>query len=179
MKLFAVGLPGKKASLNLSINAIVVLILAIVMLGLGLAFIRNVFGGATEKIKSGLENVDIRTPASSDNPITIADVTMKRTAETRVEVGVYNGDVTPKSNIKLQISECTDSQGNAIANNPIIAAPPHPSLQPSVGTGFRAIFSWEDASNRAPPTGTYVCTIEALEGTTSFETAQFYVQLVS
>jgi len=36
----------KKASLNLSINAIVILILAITMLGLGLAFMRNIFGTA-------------------------------------------------------------------------------------------------------------------------------------
>lgn len=37
----------KKASLTLSINAIVILILAITMLGLGLAFMRNIFGKAT------------------------------------------------------------------------------------------------------------------------------------
>jgi hypothetical protein len=39
----------KKASLNLSINAIVILILAITMLGLGLAFMRNIFGSATQE----------------------------------------------------------------------------------------------------------------------------------
>ena len=39
----------KKGSLTLSINAIVVLILAITMLGLGLSFMRNIFGGATEE----------------------------------------------------------------------------------------------------------------------------------
>lgn len=37
----------RKASLSLSINAIVVLILAITMLGLGLAFMRSTFGGVT------------------------------------------------------------------------------------------------------------------------------------
>ena len=37
----------KKGSLQLSINAIVVLILAITMLGLGLAFMRSTFGGVT------------------------------------------------------------------------------------------------------------------------------------
>ncbi|MCK5107704.1 MAG: hypothetical protein KAQ83_03175 [Nanoarchaeota archaeon] len=41
----------KRGSLNLSINAIVVLILAITMLGLGLAFMRNIFGGATEEFQ--------------------------------------------------------------------------------------------------------------------------------
>ena len=41
----------KRSSLNLSINAIVVLILAITMLGLGLGFIRNVFGSTTENFE--------------------------------------------------------------------------------------------------------------------------------
>ncbi|MBW3013910.1 hypothetical protein KY335_01560 [Candidatus Woesearchaeota archaeon] len=40
---------NKKASLNLSINAIVVLILAITMLGLGLGFMKKTFGRATEQ----------------------------------------------------------------------------------------------------------------------------------
>lgn len=39
----------KRGSLNLSINAIVILILAITMLGLGLTFMREIFGGATEE----------------------------------------------------------------------------------------------------------------------------------
>ena len=41
----------KKASLNLSVNAIVVLILAITMLGLGLGFMKNTFGGVTEQFE--------------------------------------------------------------------------------------------------------------------------------
>ena len=42
---------SKKGSLNLSINAIVILILAITMLGLGLAFMRNIFGSATKEFE--------------------------------------------------------------------------------------------------------------------------------
>ena len=41
---------GKKADLSLSINAIVLLILAITMLGLGLAFIRGQFGKVTGEL---------------------------------------------------------------------------------------------------------------------------------
>ena len=42
---------NKKGSLDLSINAIVILILAITMLGLGLAFMRNIFGTATQEFE--------------------------------------------------------------------------------------------------------------------------------
>ena len=41
----------KRGSLDLSINAIVILILAITMLGLGLAFMSGVFGSATEEFQ--------------------------------------------------------------------------------------------------------------------------------
>ncbi len=41
----------KKASLNLSINAIVILILAITMLGLGLSFMRTIFSSATQEFQ--------------------------------------------------------------------------------------------------------------------------------
>ena len=44
----------KRGSLQLSINAIVILILAITMLGLGLSFIKGIFGGTVEKLK-GIE----------------------------------------------------------------------------------------------------------------------------
>lgn len=49
---------GRKADLSLSINAIVILILAITMLGLGLMFIRNQFGGATSKLQDVLNQID-------------------------------------------------------------------------------------------------------------------------
>ena len=41
----------KRGALQLSINAIVVLILAITMLGLGLSFIKNIFGKATQEFE--------------------------------------------------------------------------------------------------------------------------------
>lgn len=40
---------NRKGALELSINAVVILILAITMLGLGLGFIRGLFGGTVEK----------------------------------------------------------------------------------------------------------------------------------
>jgi hypothetical protein len=48
----------KKGSLNLSINAIVVLIMAITMLGLGLGFINSMFGGTTQKLEGMTAGLD-------------------------------------------------------------------------------------------------------------------------
>jgi len=78
-KLFS-RLPTKKGSLSLSINAIVVLILAITMLGLGLAFIRNLFGGAVGKLQdiyAGLSEEDKTTLAASQDEITLLQSDLK------------------------------------------------------------------------------------------------------
>ena len=58
---------GKKADLSLSINAIVVLILAITMLGLGLLFIRNQFGGGSSKLATMTEQIDAGEPSQQDH----------------------------------------------------------------------------------------------------------------
>lgn len=185
MKVFDLGMPGKKASLSLSINAVVVLILAIVMLGLGLGFIRNIFGGATAKIQAGLESVSIRNPADANSPITIDDITMKRTAQKEIEVGLYNKGAADLTNVVLQVTECRDSKNDPVGTAPIIAAPAVPALPPSTGKGLKAIFGWphDEITNECsscPPVGNYICTIQAnADGALGFETAQFFVRLVS
>jgi hypothetical protein len=48
----------RKGSLSLSINAIVVLILAVTLLSLGLTFINKTFGGATGALQKSLTGID-------------------------------------------------------------------------------------------------------------------------
>ena len=48
---------NKKATLQLSINAIVIIVLAMTLLGLGLGFVRNMIGGLTETTSSVQEQV--------------------------------------------------------------------------------------------------------------------------
>ena len=48
---------SKKGDLNLSINAIVVLILAVTLLSLGLTFINKTFGGATGELQRSLSTI--------------------------------------------------------------------------------------------------------------------------
>jgi len=57
MKIFAVGKP-KKASLNLSINAIVIVILAMTLMGLGLTFTRTIFARLTTGATGAFDKLD-------------------------------------------------------------------------------------------------------------------------
>ena len=109
----------KKGSLNLSINAIVILILAITMLGLGLAFMRNIFGSATsefsevsgtvqkqmiEQLKETSKVVDINNPK----------VDIKPGEKKQIFLGFKNDDSTDK---KFQIRKIEASQlGTTVSN---------------------------------------------------------------
>ncbi len=63
---------NKKSALNLSINAIVILILAITMLGLGLTFMRGLFKQATTKVEAAVSAQELVNPPTVDSPLTVA-----------------------------------------------------------------------------------------------------------
>jgi hypothetical protein len=91
MKLFS----RKKGSLNLSINAIVVLILAITMLGLGLGFMRNMFKKTTssfDDVAEDLKNEMISEIESGNERLIFNkyDVSMKKSSSKTLYFGVKN-----------------------------------------------------------------------------------------
>ena len=85
----------KKGSLNLSINAIVVLILAITMLGLGLSFMKNIFGGATEefeKVGGTVEKQMIEQMKESANIIELSrpSIDIKKAGKDQIFIAMKN-----------------------------------------------------------------------------------------
>jgi hypothetical protein len=91
---------NKKADLSLSINAIVVLILAITMLGLGLAFMRNIFGSATSEFKEVSGTVKkqmIDQMKESDKVVELSrpKVELKQGESTQIFMGLKNEQNTP------------------------------------------------------------------------------------
>ena len=63
---------SKKADLSLSTNAIVILILAITILGLGLTFVRGLFKQAESKITEVTSSTELANPPTRDNPMTVS-----------------------------------------------------------------------------------------------------------
>jgi len=82
----------KKGAFSLSVNAIVILILAIVMLGLGVTFIRNMFGKVSGQIEEMISaEPEPQSPFRSD-PITLSrEHIITTSGDTEViKVSVYN-----------------------------------------------------------------------------------------
>jgi len=86
---------SKKASLDLSINAIVILILAITMLGLGLGFIKNTFSKTTEQFEevgSDFKNQLIDAIKESNERLVFNkyDIEVKKGASKEFYIGINN-----------------------------------------------------------------------------------------
>ena len=112
---------SRKASLELSINAIVILILAITMLGLGLGFMRNIFGSATQQftqVTGEVEKQMIEQLKSSGKIVDLdrPKITVKRGDTEQIYIGFKNVASDPVSfQIAGAVSPNNAIQGTAIA----------------------------------------------------------------
>lgn len=119
----------KRGSLQLSINAIVILILAITMLGLGLSFIKGIFGGTVEKLKGiekQLAEEERKTLQDSIDEITFLQSRIDVTGRSQsMMFAIRNNrgeeheflvnDVDPVDSSKRTI-QCFDALGSAAAD---------------------------------------------------------------
>ena len=100
---------NKKAAIELSVNAIIIIIIAIVMLALALGFVRMLFGGATDKFAGLIEQEAEPEIPTSSNLITLSrSFVMTESSKAEViKVSVYN----PTSEV------WNGSQGNGVKLN--------------------------------------------------------------
>ena len=108
----------KKASLNLSINAIVVLILAITMLGLGLTFMRNIFGGAAKeftKVSGEVEKQMIEQMKETNKVVSLSrpKLNVKVGEKEQIFLGLKNDEQSDKT-FKIEEINCATLGGGAL-----------------------------------------------------------------
>lgn len=97
---------NKKASLEIGINTIVIMVIAMMLLGLGIIFVKNLFGQInpiTQKIKPP----DLQTPPSASTPL-IMDVqtfSLKTGDSYELDLGIYNADQTDEA-FSVDVGNC-------------------------------------------------------------------------
>jgi len=90
----------KKGGLQISINAIVILILAITVLGIGLGFIRGMFSqtiGQLGEVSKDIENDMINRLRDSDERLALREenIEMKKSSEKTIYFGIRNEESLP------------------------------------------------------------------------------------
>ena len=160
---------NKKASMQLGINAIVVLIIALAILGLAMSFITGLFRESRVKYETIIGRTDLEFHADSITPIMFEsdDITVKAGKEEKVDVSVYNTWFADTVPITLDIIGCIDNDGNeawdvTMGEEPFLSIIVSPQTIPTgADGGFRTIVSAKKAN--AGDAGTYICTVQAGE----------------
>ncbi|MBR9693330.1 hypothetical protein GOV07_05400 [Candidatus Woesearchaeota archaeon] len=123
---------NKKASLEIGVNTIVILVIAMTLLGLGVVFVRNLFdkvGGTVDIIEPG----DISSPPTSDKPIKLvpSTISVKGGKDKSVEVLVYNKKGT--QNFDITFGACSSGI------TPYIESIPDVEIEQGAYKGFKVL----------------------------------------
>lgn len=97
----------KKATLAISIGAIVIIVIAFVVLGLGLVLTKTIFGKAKEAIPGIFEVAKLGKEPTAEVPLTIRkDISIKRKDTKPLDVGFYNTGISLLPDVEIDIRDC-------------------------------------------------------------------------
>ena len=151
---------GRKGSMELGVNAIVILIIALAILGLGIAFVTNLFRSGSDKLGTIIDNTQLQIHADAVNPIVFEkeELDIKQGKNTKLTVSVYNDGFAgnPPNGVTLDIEGCRNSL-NEESYDFIMSAPPQ-NINPGTDAGYLAIIT-APGTDKDPDT--YICTIRA------------------
>ncbi len=100
---------NKKASIELGISTVVVLVIAMVLIAGGVAFIRGFLNKGTAELTKGFDLSELGTQPTAIEPLVFVQGTglsMKSGSENEVKVGFFNAK-SGEVNTKIQFSSCT------------------------------------------------------------------------
>ncbi len=169
---------SKKGSLNLSIEAIVIIVVAFVVLGLGLTLTRTIFKGAEQKLPEAFAVTQLESQPTAENPITISQtVEIGRKSEKTMNIGFYNKDTNKATLAAFTITECLDKKKETQPLKPEMSSISQ-DVPANTAMGFSVILTEKEL-----PPGTYICTVAVCEkgdcAVKSYETKQFFLTVTS
>lgn len=84
---------GRNGGMELSINAIITLVIAMIVLGLGLGVVNGVLSFGGDRLAQTIDGYELYIPATSDDPIIAGNpIYLKQTGSTVVLTSAYNAD---------------------------------------------------------------------------------------
>lgn len=164
----------KKASLSLSINAIVVLVIAIVVLGIILGLVQQWFKKAGGEVPKLLEVPIPGLEADANDPFKMTSEVVVKTGETtKVQASYYNKAISTKTNVSLSLMSCKSVLGADIpaAELPVLVTIAAPAVEASTNKGFEVIMNTATEAGKVRP-GEYLCQMAVIsdEGTEEVDT---------
>jgi len=189
---------NKKASLQLSIEAIVIIILAITLLGLGLTFMRQFIGKGSESLASVFDAAKLENPATALTPITIpSKVIIPAGGKVKFDVGFYCNNPIGCQDAKPMLDE--SGAPNCVGNGEDLNTNPASSISGLSATsgsisaginqlGYTSVSTTVNSKeavgykmviqSSSGIRGTFVCTLQVVDSSNNpYETQQIFVQI--
>jgi hypothetical protein len=154
--------------MQLSIEAIIILVIAMVLLGFGIKFVTELLGKGQDKLGDAFDPLTFGCDPSANEPLTLSksEITVSTGKTQKVNACVYASKDYKDGTVQLAIrvigDTCFKSDGtNAGLAKPIFATAPQPVAKGSKG-GFPMIITASDAAPNPVAPGIYLCTIKAV-----------------
>lgn len=172
---------NKKAAMELGISTVVMLVIAIVIIGGGIAFIRGFLEKGTDSLDNSFKMADFGLEPSNDDPLVLIDGTVSvKTGRTEiVRIGFYNKQGGSK-NVSVGFGGCIttvpatsiDSAcGTGVLPKPKInVLPQEVEVGVSVPFGTQVSAKCDGTESENLPAGTYTCSLVVFECAGAVET---------
>lgn len=143
---------AKKGDLALSVNAIVIVVISFVVLGLALTLTRTIFKFAGERAESVIPLTELETKPTAENPISIPEtISISRGGKLAQSVGYYNTNPFPAKQARFSIFDCLFSDPNSgtqksvvrdldVSSLPTVISPAQ-DVQPSQAKAYKIIIN--------------------------------------
>lgn len=179
---------NKKGDLALSVNAIVIVVISFVVLGLALTLTRNIFKFAGEKAASVIPLTDLETQPTPENPISInEEIPLSKGGELAQSIGFYNTKSDSVARARFDITDClytdptTGTQKSQKDVNPD-KLPLVISTNKNVGASEKAAYKII-INERGMTSGLrYICDLvvrDSSDKTKIYETKQIFIRVVA
>ncbi len=151
---------SRKGSMQLSIEAIIILVIAMVLLGLAIAFITGFFKQGTSKLTEPFDAISFGCDPSANDPIKTSPTLLQLKAgdTLQAKICVYNTLALDAKNVNVGVEGCVNNviPAPAVTDVPKLLTQPQNIKRTETG-GFNTILT-------APSKpGTYICTLTALK----------------
>lgn len=162
----------RKGSMQLSIEAIIILVIAFTLLGFGIVFVKNVFTKAGGSVDNQLgQATSVCNTATASNPISPGEFQLRKDGTSKQDVCVYNNAATPISG-KLVTADCYDTKGAPVEPDTLqfIAAPL--TIERGEAKTLKTSVRHDASKDPDGELGTYICNVYFKDATDTTGTKQ-------
>lgn len=153
--------------MQLSIEAIIILVIAMVLLGLGIAFIQGFFKIGTQKLEEPFSDIQFGCNPSSGDPVKTSptEITLKSGNDMKLRICYYAENEVTNAFVEFDGCVCTSPECDTQVPN-IVARPLSVIPRTEIGK-FDTILVAENQGDGSPlPPASYICSLN-VKGKTS------------